>query len=116
MYDGEGDVIDPADPSKVKHLPFMTPGKLLYVGNNRRSGYRVGEGSTPDPIRDQALGYTHLAPTVESGGAPGRWAQLVTPQLQPWELHAMGAENGLPVREDVTSTEAKTVTLSSDFS
>jgi hypothetical protein len=116
MYDLEGDVLDPATPGKVKHIPFMTQGKLLYVGNNRRSGYRVGEGSTADPVRDMALGYTHLAPTVESGGSPGRWAQLVSPQLQPWELHAQGAENGLPVREDITATEAKTVTLSTDLS
>lgn len=117
MYDLEGEVIDPADPDgPTKKVPFMTPGKLLYVGNNRRSGYRVGEGSTPDPNRDNSLGYTHLAPTVEANGTPGRFAQLVTPDLRPWELHAMGAENVIPVREDTTDTEAKTVTLSTDLS
>jgi hypothetical protein len=110
-YDGEGEVLDPADTSKTKRIQFVPDGKLLYVGNNRRTGYRVGEGSTPDPVRDMALGYHHMAPTVESGGTPGRWSKLFTPEMQPWELHGMGAENSLPVREDVSGTEAKTVTL-----
>jgi hypothetical protein len=114
MYDLEGEVLDPTDTSKTIKIPFAAVDKLLYVGNNRRSGYRVGEGSTPDPVRDMALGYTHIAPTVEGGGTPGRWGKMFTPEMAAYELHAQGVSNLLPVREDVTATEAKTVTLSSD--
>lgn len=115
-YDLEGEVLDPADTSKTKHVQFAPSGKLLYVANNRRSGYRVGEGSTPDPVRDLALGYTHIAPTVEGGGAMGRWADMYTPEQAPWSLHVRAVTNLLPVREDVTATQAKTYVLSSDFS
>lgn len=116
MYDLEGDALDPADTSKTIHVPFMDTDKILYVGKNRRNGYRVGEGAVPDPVRAMALGYSHLAPTVESGGSPGRWASQFVLKEKPWELRSMGAENTLPVREDVTATEAKTVTLSTDLS
>jgi hypothetical protein len=97
-YDEEGEIFDPANPSTTISVPFMTAGKLLFVGNNNRSGYRVGQGSTDDPTEDLALGYTHIAPTVEGGG-PGRWAQLFTPQNEPWQLRGRGAQNLLPVIE-----------------
>lgn len=115
-YDREGEVIDPADTGLTQRIQFAPSGKLLYVGNNARSGYRVGEGSTPDPIFDVALGYTHIGPTVESGGAPGRWGRVFTPEMSPWQLNAEGAENSLPVREDVSATQAKTYVLSTDLS
>lgn len=107
-YDGEGEVIDPADTSKTIIVPFMDNNKLLYVANNRANGYRVGEGSTRDPVRDMALGITHVAPTVEGGGRPGRWGDMYTPQDEPWALVGRGATNLLPVRTDVTETMAKT--------
>ncbi len=97
-YDEEGEIFDPADPSSTITVPFMTAGKLLFVGNNNRSGYRVGQGSTDDPTEDLALGYHHMAPTVE-GGSPGRWARLFTPEGQPWQLRGQAAENSLPVIE-----------------
>lgn len=114
-YDLEGEVLDPADTSMTQRIPFAPTGKLLYVANNRRAGYRVGEGSTPDPVKDMALGFTHIAPTVEGGGAMGRWGRLYTPELAPWSLRGDGVSNILPVREDVTSTEAKTFVLSTDL-
>lgn len=98
-YDEEGEIFDPLDPSTTITVPFMTAGKVLFVGNNNRSGYRVGQGSTDDPTQDLALGYTHIGPTVE-GGAPGRWAQLFTPENQPWQLRGRGAQNVLPVIEN----------------
>lgn len=107
-YDREGEVIDPDDTSQTIVVPFMDNDKLLYVANNRASGYRVGEGSTPDPVRDLALGYTHIAPTVEGNGRPGRWGDIYTPQEEPWAIVARGATNLLPVRTDITDTEAKT--------
>jgi hypothetical protein len=114
-YDGEGEVLDPADTSKTKRVQFAPSGRLLYVGNNRRNGYRVGEGSTPDPVRDLALGYTHIAPTVEGGGAMGRWGDLYIPEDAKWSVRGEGVTNGLPVREDVTATRAKTYVLSTDL-
>lgn len=98
-YDGEAEVLDPANPGQTVIVPFMPRGKILAVGNNVRPGYRVGEGSTPDPVQDMALGYTHLAPTIEGGGRPGRWAQLFVPESTPMKLHGRGVTNGLPVIE-----------------
>lgn len=115
-YDLEGEVLDPADTSKTKIVQFAPTGKLLYVANNRRSGYRVGEGSTPDPVRDMALGYTHIAPTVEGNGAMGRWGRLYVPEDAQWSIRAEGVTNGLPVREDITATQAKTFVLSTALS
>lgn len=115
-YDLEGEVLDPADTSKTKRIQMAPTGKILYVANNRRTGYRVGEGSTPDPIRDQALGYTHIAPTVEGNGAMGRWGRLYVPQDAQWSIRAEGVTNGLPVREDVTATQAKTYVNSTALS
>ena len=99
LYDGEGEILDPADRSKTKVVKFLPDGKIIGVGNNSRSGYRVGEGSTADPEADTALGYTHIAPTVEAGGRPGLWAELYTPQDKPYQLNGRGVTNGLPVLE-----------------
>lgn len=96
-YGLEGEVEDPANPGKAKKIPFLAAGKLIGVGNNGQSGYVVGQGSTVPPAN--ALGYTHLAPTVEGGGRPGRWANLYTPQDEPWQLIGRGVTNGLPVIE-----------------
>ena len=114
-YDLEGEVLNPADTSKTIRIPFARMGKLLYIGNNQRSGYRVGEGSTPDPVRDMALGYTHVAPTVEGGGTMGRWGRLFIPEDAQWSIRGEGVSNLLPVREDVRATEAKTYVLSTDL-
>ena len=98
-YGDEGEILDPTTPGRTISVPFMPTGKILVIGNNNASGYRVGQGSTDDPTDSLALGYTHLAPTVE-GGTPGRWARLFTPEGQPWQLRGQGAENVLPVLEN----------------
>lgn len=98
-YAAEGEVLDTGTPGQTQQIPFMPVGKLLFVANNVRTGYRVGEGSTPDPAADLALGYTHIAPTVEGGGVPGRWADLYTPQERPWQLVGRAVTNLLPVIE-----------------
>lgn len=98
-YDEEGEILDPTNPGQTINVPFMTNGKLLFVGNNNSSGYRVGQGSTDDPTLELALGYTHLAPTVE-GGASGRWGRVFTPEGQPWSLRGQGVQNLLPVIEN----------------
>jgi len=114
-YDLEGEVLNPADTSKTIKVKFAKAGKLLYVANNNRSGYRVGEGAVPDPVRSLALGYTHIAPTVEGDGRMGRWGRLFVPEDAQWSVRGEGVTNGLPVREDVTATQAKTYVLSTDL-
>lgn len=114
-YDLEGEVLDPNNPGKTLRVPFMPDGQILYIANNANSGYRVGEGATRDPMRDLALGYTHLAPTVEGGGAMGRWGDMFVPQHQPWSLHARGVSNVLPVRRDTGPTLAKTYLVQTDL-
>lgn len=109
-YDEEGEIFDPTSPADTITVPFMSTGKLLFVGNNNRSGYRVGQGSTDDPTDDLALGYTHLAPTVE-GGAPGRWSRLFTPEGEPWQLRGQGVQNLLPVIEAPKKIVIATTTI-----
>lgn len=111
-YGGEGEIPDLGNPGQTINVPFMPSGKLLAVANNTRSGYRVGEGSTSDPVEDKALGYTHIAPTTEGGGRPGRWAQLYVPEALPMQLHGRGVSNMLPVIE----APQKIAVASSDLS
>jgi hypothetical protein len=99
-YDGEGEVLDPADSSKTIKLPFMTAGKLLGIGNNAGNVFRVGAGATSNPDAEASLGYTHIAPTIEGGGRPGRWSRIYTPEDRPWEVRGECVTNGLPVIEN----------------
>jgi hypothetical protein len=96
-YGLEGEVLDPDNPGKTLQLPFMARGALLAVGNNLTRSFVVGAGSTPPP--DNALGYTHLAPTIEGNNRPGRWARVFTPEGRPWALEGESVANGLPVIE-----------------
>ena len=75
----------------------MTVGKIVAVGNNSGTSYVVGAGAT-QPIENR-LGYTHLGPTVEGGGTPGRWAEVYVPEAAPWSFAGRGAANILPVIE-----------------
>lgn len=111
-YDLEGEIMNPADTGTPVRAPFMSVGKILVVGNNTRTAYRVGEGSTLNPANDLALGYTHIAPTVEGRGRPGRWGDIYIPQERPWSLVGRCVENSLPVVENPD----KIVVLSTDLS
>lgn len=96
-YGLEGEVINPADPNTTVKVPFYPRGKITMVGNPMPTGYVVGAGSQ---LPEQgALGYTHLGPTVEGNGRPGRWARVYTPEGRPWSLVAHGVQNSLPVVE-----------------
>lgn len=99
-YGAEGEVEDPANPGKTQKVPFMPRTKMVFLGNETQSGYQVGaaavgQGATPAPTN--MLGYTHLAPTVEGGGRPGRWGDLFTPENAPWQLVGRGVQNVMPV-------------------
>lgn len=98
-YQLEGEILDPTNPRNTLIIPFMPLGKILAIGKNQASGYRVGEGSTPDPRADEALGYTHIGPTVEGGGSLGRWSDLFTPERKKFQLVGQGVSNVLPVLE-----------------
>lgn len=97
-YGMEGEVLDPST-GKTKKVPYLKPGKVLTVGNPIPRGFQVGQGSTDDPQNALPLGYTHIGPTVEGNGRPGRWADLRVPDDAPWSLEGRGVTNGLPVIE-----------------
>jgi hypothetical protein len=98
-YGLEGEIVDPANPGKTIPVPFLPRGKVLSIGNPIPAGFQIGQGSTPTGQNALPVGYTHIAPTVEGGGRPGRWARLRTPEERPWQLAGEGVTNGLPVIE-----------------
>lgn len=100
-YDREGEIIDPANPNATLIIPFMERGKLIAIGRtNGDRGFRVGDGATEPATVDVEIGYTHIAPTIEGGGRPGRWSQLYTPEDRPFQLRGRAVTNGLPVIEN----------------
>jgi hypothetical protein len=100
LYDGEGDLLNPVT-NTVTPVKFIPDGKIIVIGRHQIRGYEVGVGSTVHPEEhDMALGYTHLAPTTESGGVPGRWGQLYVPQDAPWSIRGRAASNQLPIIEE----------------
>lgn len=94
-YGLEGEVINPADSSGTTKVTFWPRNRLSAIGTAVNRGYVVGAGSR-EP-QEFELGYTHLAPTVEASGAPGRWARVYTPDERPWQLAGQAASNLLPV-------------------
>lgn len=98
-YDREGEIINPSDPEESVKIPFIGSGLIVAIGAAEQSGYRVGEGSTDDPENSLPVGYTHLAPTTEGGGRPGRYARLYVPENEPYTFAGQGVTNGLPVIE-----------------
>lgn len=109
-YGLEGEVYDLANPGKTLKIPFMNRGLLLAVGNNRTNRLVVGEGSTDTP--ENTLGFTHVGPTTENGGSPGRWADVRVPENEPYQLEARGASNVLPVIENPELIVVASTTLS----
>lgn len=108
-YGLEGEILDLANPGQTTVKPFMPNTKIVAVGENTGTQFVVGAGANA-PV-DRALGYTHIGPTVEGSGAPGRWARVFTPENRPWALRGESAANVLPVIEEPT----KIVILSSDL-
>lgn len=99
-YGLEGDVLDPLAPSIPVSIPFLPEGYIVYIGNPVSRNFTVGLGSaTESEFNQLALGYTHIAPTVENGGTPGRWARVFTPDERPWQVRGQGVTNLLPVIE-----------------
>lgn len=115
VHGKEGEILDPANPGKTKKVPFMPEGAITGIGEgdgaeNLFDG--VGEGSTDDPLADLAVGFTHLAPTTEAGGTPGRWAEIYVPQDAPYTVEGRGASNIMPVIENVKKVSVTTTDMS----
>lgn len=96
-YGLEGELPDLANPGQTLKVPFLSRGAMVGVANNEGTDFVVGAGSTDTP--ENALGFTHIAPTTEGGGTPGRWADVYTPENEPWSLVGRGVTNLLPVLE-----------------
>lgn len=99
-YDAEGEVWDLENPGKTKKLSFMPRGAVTAIGAFDPRRFVIGSGAQPAANPTGAeLGYTHLAPTVEASGRPGRWSDIRTPDGEPYTMEGRGAMNGLPVIE-----------------
>lgn len=98
-YGQGGEVLDPTNglDGSTTVVPFYPAGKITWIGSGRETGYRFTAGARPDPSLEFALGYHHMAPTVEGDGQPGRWGRLYTPEDAPWALYGQAVENSLPV-------------------
>jgi hypothetical protein len=94
-YGLESEIITPTDSSTTTLVPFWPKTRLAAIGTAVNRAYVVGAGSR-EP-QEFELGHTHLAPTVEASGAPGRWARVYTPEDRPWQLVGEGVTNLLPV-------------------
>jgi hypothetical protein len=99
-HGAEGEILDLANPGKTTRIKFCPTGKIVAIGNPIPQGFSIGQGSTRDPDNSLPIGYTHIGPTVEGGGRPGRWGRVFTPENQPWQLRGEAVTNGLPVIED----------------
>jgi hypothetical protein len=99
-YGSEGSVLDPANPAVPKAVPFLPEGVIVMIGNPQPGGFRIGlGGNEPDGQNELPIGYTHLGPTVEGGGRPGRWGDVLVPENAPWMIRGRTAANILPVIE-----------------
>jgi hypothetical protein len=94
-YAREGEVPDTSTPGATVRVPFLPKNKIVAVSAGANNFYMPGDGSTPLPV--EALGYTHIAPTIEGGGRMGRWIDVYTPPHAPYEVRGRGVTNGLPV-------------------
>ena len=98
-YGKEGEIFDVNNPGQTLKLPFLKPGRIIMIGDPIPQGFSVGMGATQNPNNELPIGYTHIGPTVEGDGLPGRWADLRVPDNAPWRLEGRGVTNGLPVIE-----------------
>jgi hypothetical protein len=100
VYNGEGEILDPANSDKTKIVSFLPKGKVVFIGNTNRRGFRVSNGAQLDPNLAKTLGYTHIGPTVESGLRPGMWVRVYTPESKPYQLVGEAVAHVLPVIEN----------------
>lgn len=100
-YGMQGEVLDPATPTLPELVNFLPEGLIVYIGNPTPRGFQVGLGSQVESETNELpIGHTHVGPTTEGGGRPGRWSQVYTPDNLPMQIHGRTAANILPVIED----------------
>jgi hypothetical protein len=117
-YGKEAEVLDTANPGSTVNVKFIDPGKMVGIGRNNgakafilQNGVDEG-GGPPDPNLANALGYTHVGPTVEGDGRPGRWARIFRPEGRPWGIVGQSVSNQLPVIEAPEKICIATTTIS----
>lgn len=97
-YNLEGEVLDLANPGVTIKVPFVPAGVIGHFGRADTSREFIpGQGATDNPNNALELGYTHVGPTTEGGGRPGRWARVYTPEGMPMQLRGQAVGNILPV-------------------
>lgn len=97
---GEGEILDPDNPGSTIKVTFVPRGKIINIGDPVPRGFQVGQGAVAEnPQNSIEIGYTHLAPTTEGDFRVGRWANVYTPQDEPYQLEGRSVSNGLPVIE-----------------
>lgn len=104
-YNKEGEVFKTADHlGDTTKVPFCPVGAIMFIGApiSNSNTFIVDDGSTPavDESKNRtsvAIGYGHVAPTVEGGGTSGRWGRIRVPDDRPWSIEGDGVENYLPV-------------------
>lgn len=93
----EGQIVDPTEPGETIGVPMVLDNVIALIGRNDT---RQLVSLTGTPIPENALGYVHVAPTVEGmwrGEPLGRWGRLYTPDEDPYLLVAELIENSLPI-------------------
>lgn len=97
--DGSGNVV-------YDKVNFIEPGKITWIATGAPSmALDMELGSAEEPLsaedRALALGYTHIGPTVEGGGAVGMFTDIYTVPDEPWALKAHSYANWMPVADNV---------------
>lgn len=77
-------------------LPYVPDGVISFIGSNTIE--TVAEDGTLSTR--EALGRTHIGPTVEGDGRPGVWMSAITPEDRPYHVVIRGAERVLPIIEN----------------
>lgn len=96
VYNKSGTHFDPTT-KIMSAVPFVPDGLILAVGEAVFEGIQLTQGSVDDPTLKYRAGYTHIAPTVESGSQMGTWAKIYTPEAKPMQVLGETAGNTLPM-------------------
>lgn len=96
VYNKSGTHFDPTT-KEMTAIPFVPDGLILAVGEAVFEGIQLTQGSVDDPTLKYRAGYTHIAPTVESGGQMGTWARIYTPEAKAMQVLGETAGNTLPM-------------------
>lgn len=102
-YKGRGKLKNPA--GGFIDTPYWPDGKLSFVGTNQTQ--QVAQDGTV--TTREALGHTHVGPTVEGDGRPGVWLNARVPEGRPYHVISEGAERVMTVIEEPKKLAIATV-------